>query len=236
MPDPRSNRVAINDGGGGSTRPSHDGYVYDPVTGQWVPPSVANKEGETTQSTSGTTDSVANSSGGGGTSSSSKTESDKEFIEREFNTLVGDLTLISSEKTIKIKVNDTVKLHGLGKYLSGLYFVHSIRRSITKEDGYSHTVTLLKNGFGDSLKKAQPVQEDPPRKPEVEKKPPELHVGDKVKIVGEDAVYSNADDGVKVPDWVKEETLTIQQISSDKTRVLLKEIFSWTYEKYIQKV
>ena len=61
-------------------------------------------------------------------------------------------------------------------------------------------------------------------------------VGDKVKIVGDDAVYSNASDGVKVPDWVKEQILTIDALSSDGTRARLNPIWSWTYTKFLQKV
>ena len=60
--------------------------------------------------------------------------------------------------------------------------------------------------------------------------------GDSIKIVGDGAVYSNASAGVKVPNWVKQKTLTVQQVSSDGTRVLLQPINSWTYVKYVQKV
>ena len=56
-----------------------------------------------------------------------------------------------------------------------------------------------------------------------------------MKIVG-DAVYSNAHDGVKVPEWVKKKTLTVDGISKDGTRVRLMPIWSWTYIKYVQKV
>ena len=215
----------------GSSRASNVQLVYDPATQSWVPTSPTNENGQTSNPTTKTNQEVAEPS----TTSKvdSKTAAQKEYIEVEFNTLTGDLTLTSTEKSIRIKVNDTIKVEGLGKYLSGLYFVTSIKRTLNKDSGYTHTLSLLKNGFGSSLKKAQEPVET--RKAEVPKPSPEIKVGDSVKIVG-DAVYSNAHDGVKVPEWVKKKTLTVDGISKDGTRVRLMPIWSWTYIKYVQKV
>lgn len=215
----------------GSSRASNVQLVYDPATQSWVPTSPTNENGQTSNPTTKTNQEVAEPS----TTSrvDSKTAAQKEYIEVEFNTLTGDLTLTSTEKSIRIKVNDTIKVEGLGKYLSGLYFVTSIKRTLNKDSGYTHTLSLLKNGFGSSLKKAQKPVET--RKTEVPKTSPEIKVGDSVKIVG-DAVYSNAHDGVKVPEWVKKKTLTVDGISKDGTRVRLMPIWSWTYIKYVQKV
>lgn len=213
--------VATTDSG---SRASSTAMSYDPTTGKW--------SASTTTSTPQTNTQVAEPSQ---TSKvDSKTAAEKEFIEAEFNTLTGELALTSSEKSIRIKVNDTIRVEGLGKYLSGLYFVTSIRRTLNKDNGYTHTLSLLKNGFGDSLKKTQ--EESSTRKEEVEKTSPESKVGDSVRIVGDNATYSNAHDGVKVPAWVKQKTLTIQQVSKDGTRVLLQPINSWTYITNIQKV
>lgn len=168
----------------------------------------------------------------------SKAVADKEFIEVEFNTLVGELKLIPNKRTIHIKVGQTINLHGVGKYLSGQYFVSAIRRALDKDTGYSHSITVIKTGFGDSLKQAtQPVVESIVDRPiEVAKEIAPYKVGDSVQIVGDNATYSNADEGVKVPNWVKAKTLTIKQISKDGTRVLLDPIYSWTYTSNIQKV
>lgn len=163
----------------------------------------------------------------------SKKKADKEYIYKEFNTLSGELSLTPTEKSIRIRVNDTVKINGIGKYLSGLYFVESIRRTLNTDSGYTHTLTVFKNGFGDSLKKKQ--EETTTRKTEISKTPTDLKVGETVRIVGENATYSNASEGVKVPAWVKKKELTIKQISSDGTRVLLMPINSWTYTSNIQK-
>lgn len=228
----------------GSNRGSSASLVYDPTTGTWVASSPANSSSQatdnssknsnvsTTKTTTTTTTRVVNSNP---TSKvDSKKAADKEYIEVEFNTLTGDLTLTSTEKSIRIKVNDTVKIEGLGKNLSGLYFVSSIRRTLSKDSGYTHTLSLIKNGFGNSLKKSQTVTDT--RKQQVSKTSSKLKVGDSVKIVGANAVYSNAHDGVKVPAWVKKKTLKVDAISKDGTRVRLMPIWSWTYVKYVQKV
>lgn len=239
-------KMVKSDGGGRSTSTAKK---YDPSSGKWV-----NSVSNPTSTTNTKTVPKTNTTSTGSSSSSytsptptttkvdSQKDSDKKYIETEFNILTGDLTLTSTTKSIKIKVNDTVKLEGLGDYLSGLYFVSAVKRTITKDGGYSHVLSLIKNGFGSSVKKAvevvvvpeQPKEE--PRKEEVVKTSPEFKVGDSVRIVGDNAVYSNASNGVRVPNWVKKKTLTIRQISGDKNRVLLMPILSWTYVKFIKKV
>lgn len=223
----RPNLVYTSEGGG---RPQKTNMAYDPKTGLWVPATSNDSNKTTTTSKKSTTKTP---SGGKSKNVDTKKKADKEYIEAEFNVLTGELSITPTEKSIRIKVNDTVRLEGLGKYLSGLYFVAAVRRTLSSEDGYSHTLSLIKNGFGDSVK---PPQESSTRKEEVPKKAPDLKVGDSVRIVGDDAVYSNAHDGVKVPAWVKKKTLTVDGISSDGTRVRLMPIFSWTYIKYVQKV
>lgn len=210
-------------------RSSSVSLEYNSETGTWVPASPTSTGGDSQSDSS-------NESVSGPSETSkvdSKTAAEKEFIEVEFNTLTGDLSLTSTEKSIRLKVNDTIKLEGLGKYLSGLYFVTSVRRTLNKDSGYTHSLSLVKNGFGNSLKKAQEPVET--RKTEVLKTSPEIKVGDSVKIVG-NAYYTNASAGVKVPEWVKKKTLTVDDISKDGTRVLLMPIFSWVYIKDVQKV
>ena len=103
---------------------SNTELVYDPVTRQWVAQSSSDVKtesgGSQSPNTSTTSKTVTDSK------SDSKKKADKEYIEIEFNTLVGELALTSTEKSIRIKVNDTIKIEGLGKYLSGLYFVSAV--------------------------------------------------------------------------------------------------------------
>lgn len=218
----------------GGSRDTKANLVYDPKTGKWVPATATNTD-EDKNTPPVTPPKTETDSDNTSSNTDSKTEAEKKYIEAEFNVLTGEMTITPTTKSICIKVNDTVKIEGLGKYLSGLYFVSAISRSLNKDSGYSHTLTLIKNGFGSSVK-SEPKPKEEPRKEEVPKQPSDIKVGDSVKIVGDDAVYSNAHDGVKVPAWVKKKTLTVRQISKDNTRVLLMPILSWTYIKYVQKV
>lgn len=218
------------DQSGGGRTPSTS-LVYDAKTGKWTSVSANSKGGSNTNST---TKASADSSAGQPSTASkvdSKTAAEKKYIDIEFNTLVGELSLTSTEKSIRIQVNDTIEILGIGKYLSGLYYVSGVRRSLNKDTGYTHTFTVIKNGFGSSLKKPQAET----RKQEVTKSGTDFNTGDSVKIVGDNAVYSNAHDGVKVPKWVKEKTLTVDAVSNDGTRVRLQPINSWTYIKNVQK-
>ena len=179
-------------------------------------------------------------------STSSKTAAEKEYIDIEFNTLTGDIELIPTKTNLKIKVNNTVNLKGVGKYLSGLYFVSEIKHRIDKDGGYSMTMTLFKNGFGDSLKSSA-VLDSGVTSPANDGRADvvdttenvvtsKIKVGDKVKIVGDNATYANAYDGVKVPNWVKQQVLTVDAISSDGNRARVNPIWSWTYVKYLKLV
>lgn len=210
--------------------------TYNPTTGKWEPSNSTSKytgNNNTQNNTSGSGTKPPTNTGS--SPSNPKNNADKNYIATEFNILSGELKVTPTSKSIRVRVNDTVNIVGLGKYLSGLYFVSSVKRSVSAEGGYTHSFRLLKNGFGEVKEYSVDTQTNT-RKEEVVIKSSELQVGDSVKVVGEDAVYSNAHDGVKVPEWVKKKTLTISQISEDRTRVLLMPIYSWTYVKYIQKV
>lgn len=173
--------------------------------------------------------------------SDSKTGAEKEFIEIEFNTLTGEISLIPTKENMKIKTNNTIKLNGVGKYLSGLYFVSEVKRTLSNDGGYSLSIAVYKNGFGDSLKDTSaPVPTTTGRPTQVDTNPnivqKNIKVGDRVKIVGDSAVYSNAHEGIKVPDWVKSEILTVDTLSEDGLRARLSPIYSWTYVKFLQLV
>jgi len=113
---------------------------FDPSTGKW-----------STLTTYSDSDTVTPSdSGSDSDKTTSKGKADKEYKEIEINTLTGELEVVPNEITIKIKSGDTVALKGLGKYLSGQYFVNSVTRKIDNQAGYSHSFTVLKTGFGSS--------------------------------------------------------------------------------------
>lgn len=127
--------------------------TYDPKTGKWT------KNGGSSSSNSSSKNSKSSSNSKSGdnltASSSSKNDSsgqvEKKYNYIEVNTLSGTLNFIVNEDTIKLKAGDTVKLNGLGKYLSGNYYVKDITRQISSS-GYSHSATLIKTDVGSSLK------------------------------------------------------------------------------------
>ena len=112
-----------------------------------------------------------------------------------------------------------------------------MKRTIDKDSGYSISLTVIKTGFGSSLKKAD-VEETVTQEDAVDKDvPTAFDKGDKVVFLSVDGeyTYSNASEGVRVPNWVKKKTHTVSDVSTDGTRVKLKEIWSWTYAKYLKK-
>lgn len=131
-------------------------YTYDPKTGKWTKHTTtsssssgggsnsSNKKTSTTSGSSNLTSSNSNKN-----SSTGSTEKKYNYI--EINTLSGTLNFIVTEETIKLKAGNTVKLKGLGSYLSGNYYVQDLTRQISS-NGYSHSATLIKTDFGKSLK------------------------------------------------------------------------------------
>ena len=105
------------------------------------------------------------------------------------------------------------------------------------------SLVLYKIGFGDNLKSTSnsvtttPANNGRPTEVDTTKNvvTTAIKVGSKVKIVG-DAIYSNAHEGVKVPNWVKQEEHTVDALSEDGARARLKEIWSWTYVKYLKLI
>lgn len=78
-----------------------------------------------------------------------KTKSDKEFIDVEIATLEGTANVTTPNPSLQAK--KTVKLTGLGKALTGLYYVEKVENTFSNS-GYTQTITVSKTGFGDSLK------------------------------------------------------------------------------------
>lgn len=126
--------------------------TYDPQTGKWT-----KNGGGSSSSKSNNKSSSSNSKSGDNLTASSSSKNDssgqveKKYNYIEVNTLSGTLNFIVNEDTIKLKAGDTVKLNGLGKYLSGNYYVKDITRQISSS-GYSHSATLIKTDVGSSLK------------------------------------------------------------------------------------
>lgn len=131
-------------------------YTYDPKTGKWTTSTTDNNSSSNnSNNSSDKSNSSKNGSDNLTATTSDKNDSkgtvEKKYNEIEVNTLEGTLTYIVTEETIKLKAGDTVKLKGLGKYLSGSYYVKEVTRSISSS-GYTHSATVIKTDFGNSLK------------------------------------------------------------------------------------
>lgn len=79
----------------------------------------------------------------------SANNANKDFIEIEQNVLEGELSVIPNPK---YKAKNTVKLRFLGKNLTGLYFVENVTHTFDSDGGYTQTMTVSRNGFGDTIK------------------------------------------------------------------------------------
>ena len=153
--------------------PRQNSFNYDPSTGTWTqnPNEGGSSSSNNTPSTPATSgESNLKASDPDSLTSTGKTE--QEYNGIELNTLEGGLSFIVTEETIKLKAGDTVKLNGLGKFLSGNYFVRDVTRQISS-NGYSHRATLIKTDFGSSLKTNTTVTKKvTPPKPKPQKKVP----------------------------------------------------------------
>lgn len=211
--------------------------VYDPAQQKWVPSS-SDSVGSVAPATPASSSPNENkpASGSNTTQVNAAGQANKAQAKLEYNTLEGDLVLRAKVGVLKITQDTTIELSGVGNYLSGLYYVSAVRYSLDASSGFTMSCTLIKTGFGSSLKARPVTPVVAVREEVVEKTATAIAVKDSVHIVGDDAVYSNASAGVKVPNWVKQKTLTVQQISKDGTRALVQPINSWTYLKYLEKV
>ena len=134
-------------------RSERKAMVFNPKTRSWSSSnSNAEKDVVTKQEIKHSSTSTPNTSDNNSRGAGSKSEAEREYIEREFSTLKGDLVLTSSKRSIKVKVNDTVMLEGFGKNLSGLYYVDEVKRKIDNAGGYKITLNVLKNSFGDGVR------------------------------------------------------------------------------------
>ena len=208
--------------------------VYDPAQQKWVPSSSDSADSVAPATSPSSNDSKPAT--GDTTQVNAVGQANKAQAELEYNTLEGDLVLRAKVGVLKITQDTTIELAGVGNYLSGLYYVSAVRYSLDASSGFTMSCTLIKTGFGSSLKAKPVTPVVAVREEVVEKTATAIAVKDSVHIVGDDAVYSNASAGVKVPNWVKQKTLTVQQISKDGTRALVQPINSWTYLKYLEKV
>lgn len=122
----------------------------DPKTGNWYNTKTDEKGKEKT-SNKDTTDKsgVKDSSSSKDTATSKATQ---KVNKKTIRTLVGNLAMVPTDNSIKIVPRSTIKLNGLGKYLSGNYYVETVERTIDASSGYSQNAVVIKTDFRNSLK------------------------------------------------------------------------------------
>ena len=129
--------------------------TYDYTTGIWSKSTTTTKDTKETKTKTKTTEPKSsdkeNLTSTTSDSSSSKGKSEKKYNEIEYNTLELGVNFVANDKTIVIGAGDTITIKGIGKYLSGKYYVQDVTRSISSS-GYSHSATLLKTDMGNKLK------------------------------------------------------------------------------------
>ena len=62
--------------------------------------------------------------------------------------LTGSVEIVPN---LDLRVGNTVNMQGLGKYISGLYFIEEIEYSIDRSGGMTQTLSVSKNAFGESV-------------------------------------------------------------------------------------
>ena len=130
----------------------------DPKTGKWTNTSSNKSKWSNTKTDKKgkeqTSKDATDKSGLKSSSSSKKTATSKSIkkVNRiTIRTLVGNLSMVPNEYSIRIVPRSTVKLNGLGKYLSGNYYVETVERTIDSS-GYSQNAVVIKSDFRNSLK------------------------------------------------------------------------------------
>ena len=93
----------------------------------------------------------------GNTESSSDSDAKKDLMDSEVNVLKGDIEL---DPLAKVSARTTITLSGLGKSISGLYFVDSVKYTFNQDSGFSKSCSVSRNGFGNYIKKGNIILEN----------------------------------------------------------------------------
>lgn len=88
-----------------------------------------------------------------------KTDAKTKAKKFEFKNLQGELELTPTLKNFNIVRGSTIHLTGVGKYLSGFYFVTARTISVSSSGALTIKLKIVKTKFGDSLKGEKPLPE-----------------------------------------------------------------------------
>ena len=122
---------------------------YNSTTGKWesVGGSGGNDRSEDSSSSKKSIAGGSSSGSGDGNKDSSSSKAQEKYNDIDYYNLQGTLNYIATTSTIKIKAGDTITIKGIGKYLSGKYYVVSVKRTIDSS-GYSHSAEVVRMNFG----------------------------------------------------------------------------------------
>lgn len=123
--------------------------VYDPKTQKWHKVESYKSVKDKTSSTSEKKDGKKADKESSKKSTKGKTQ--KKAKKKTLRSLTGTINYVPDENTIKMKPRDTIQLSGLGKYLSGKYYVESVERSLSSS-GYSQSASVIKTNFRKTIK------------------------------------------------------------------------------------
>lgn len=160
----------------------------------------------------------------------------KLFVDIQYNTLKGEVSVLPTIDTLKIKIDKTVNIFGIGNNLSGKYYVTGVKRSLNSS-GYSQTLSVIKNGFGDTIVGSTSSKDY-------------WNCGfslyQEIKIDQRQSVkpvYANEFDGVPLTDEERSWHYKIVDISLDGTRLKIRPVdkskpqeAKWIYVQYARKV
>lgn len=222
---------------GPSNKPT--GMKYDPKRGEWTP-SYAPTSKSSKSSNPPSNGTAGDSKGDTGTDKkdSAAGKAKKESVEIESNTLTADVPLVPSNKTLAIKVRDTVLIMGVGKYLSGNYYVTNKTVALDTSSGITVSISVIKSKFADNMKTPTELSGDDlallkaPDKTRVE--PVELEYADTLRVGDKVKLFDPSELGVSTP--VANGVLTVSKIKDNNTKVLLRELFCWVETNFVYKV
>lgn len=76
-----------------------------------------------------------------------------------YKNLEGEIELTPTKKNFAILAGSTIHLSGVGKYLSGFYYVMSRKITLSNNGAMQITLKVTRTNFGDSLKGEKPLPE-----------------------------------------------------------------------------
>lgn len=160
----------------------------------------------------------------------------KLFVDIQYNTLKGEVSVIPTYKVLKIQIDKTVNIFGIGSNLSGKYYVTGVKRTLNSS-GYSQTLSVIKNGFGDTLTGSTNSKDYWTCGFSLYQ---EIKIDQRQSVK---PVYANEFDGVPLTDEERSWHYWIADISLDGTRLKIKPVdkskpqeAKWIYVQYARKV